>query len=419
MHNIRLSVMTLLLVSMPVVHGQTLIPRGALWLYWDSQSAPPSNWQSVGIDDSNWKTGRAELGYGDGDERSKVGTGNHVTTYFRHHFPYWRPAAGCGEVQRLRLQILRDDGAAVYLNGKRVLRTNLEKLPDGTIDPTDLAKSTVAGFPEENRFHDHEFDVACAGLIEGENVLAVEVHQASTTSSDLSFDLELSMATTARVTRGPYLQLVTPHSVIVRWETDVATRGYVRYAKHLENLATPPQSVQTPLPASASTRHEVHLQGLVPDTTYYYVVGMAEGPKSTDIAGLHPDFHFTTTARPIEHAKKTHVWILGDSGAQDIHAKSVKNAYLHYTDETRTDDDVWLMLGDNAYYHGTRDEFQAALFEMYPEELRQQALWSAIGNHDADTNPEPYFDAFNFPTRGEAGGVASGTEAYYSFRYNN
>jgi hypothetical protein len=82
------------------------------------------------------------------------------------------------------------------------------------------------------------------------------------------------------------------------------------------------------------------------------------------------------------------------------------------------------MLGDNAYDTGTDAEYQAAVFSMYPSILRQSVLWSAIGNHDTaqSTNPSlsiPYFQIFNLPTNGEAGGVASGTEKYYSFDYAN
>jgi len=81
------------------------------------------------------------------------------------------------------------------------------------------------------------------------------------------------------------------------------------------------------------------------------------------------------------------------------------------------------MLGDNAYDAGTDSEFQAAVFDMYPTYLRQSPLWSALGNHETNqlTNPDittvPYFKIFSFPTNGEAGGVPSGTEKYYSFDY--
>jgi hypothetical protein len=82
------------------------------------------------------------------------------------------------------------------------------------------------------------------------------------------------------------------------------------------------------------------------------------------------------------------------------------------------------MLGDNAYYEGTDAQYQLAVFDMYPRMLRQSVLWSTIGNHDAYADfPNyvnlPYFHIFTLPTNGEAGGVPSGTERYYSFNYAN
>jgi hypothetical protein len=82
------------------------------------------------------------------------------------------------------------------------------------------------------------------------------------------------------------------------------------------------------------------------------------------------------------------------------------------------------MLGDNAYETGTDSEFQAAVFDMYPTVLRQSVLWPTLGNHDTaqSSNPPaslPYFAMFTLPTNAQAGGMASGTEKYYSFDYAN
>ena len=75
------------------------------------------------------------------------------------------------------------------------------------------------------------------------------------------------------------------------------------------------------------------------------------------------------------------------------------------------------MLGDNAYNDGTDAEYQTKLFDMYPQMLRKSVLWPTLGNHDAVTSDSttqsgPYYYAFSLPTAGEAGGLASGTEAY-------
>ena len=83
-----------------------------------------------------------------------------------------------------------------------------------------------------------------------------------------------------------------------------------------------------------------------------------------------------------------------------------------------------MMLGDNAYGSGTDEEYQKAVFDMYPEILAQTPLWPTIGNHDLkslDVQKEsgPYYKMFSLPKKGEVGGTASGTESYYSFDYAN
>jgi hypothetical protein len=81
------------------------------------------------------------------------------------------------------------------------------------------------------------------------------------------------------------------------------------------------------------------------------------------------------------------------------------------------------MLGDNAYTTGTDEQYQAAVFDMYPMVLQNTFLWPTVGNHDTGFSREaehyPYLDIFSLPAAAEAGGVASGTEKYYSFDYAN
>src|SRR5262249_33572685 len=144
------------------------------------------------------------------------------------------------------------------------------------------------------------------------------------------------------------------------------------------------------------------------------------GTPPTTLAG-DATFHFRTsptagTERPFR------VWVVGDSGTADANAQAVRDAYAAFTAGRETD--LWLMLGDNAYTSGLDQEYQAAVFDMYPEMLRKTVLWPAYGNHDgiasdSATNTGPYYDIFTLPKQGEAGGVPSGTEAYYSFNYAN
>jgi fibronectin type 3 domain-containing protein len=216
-------------------------------------------------------------------------------------------------------------------------------------------------------------------------------------------------AVTVAVTRGPYLQTGTSASVIVRWRTSSATNSRVDYG------TSPAALTQSASDATSTTEHEIKLTGLSADTQYYYAVG-----TSTVTLASGSEFTFFTSPA-VGTAHPTRIWVLGDSGTKDATAAAVRNGYTSFAANRYTD--VWLMLGDNAYDAGTDSEFQAAVFDMYPTYLRQSPLWSALGNHETNqlTNPDittvPYFKIFTFPTNGEAGGVPSGTEKYYSFDY--
>jgi hypothetical protein len=389
------------------VKGETflLVASGSTWRYLDNGSNQGTAWRASTFNDSGWPSGPAQLGYGDGDEATVVGYGGdpaakHVTTYFRRSFSVSNPA----QFSTLNLRLLRDDGAVVYLNGVEVFRSNL---PNGPIAYTTAALAAIAGTDEST------FIVASVSpslLVAGSNVVAVEIHQADPSSSDISFDLELVGGSSIGLTRGPYLQLATPTSLVVRWRTSAAVIGRVQFGPSVGVVSGSAQE------ASARTDHEVRLTGLAPETVYYYSIGT---PTQT-LAG-DATFQFRTPP-PVGTARPTRVWVVGDSGTADANAGAVRDAYTTYTGVRDTD--LWLMLGDNAYTDGLDAEYQRAVFDMYPAMLRKTALWPAYGNHDgygsdAATNTGPYFDIFTLPKQGEAGGVASGTEAYYSFNYAN
>jgi hypothetical protein len=131
--------------------------------------------------------------------------------------------------------------------------------------------------------------------------------------------------------------------------------------------------------------------------------------------------HLFVTSPPVGSATRTRVWVLGDSGTASTNAGAVRDAYYSFTGSTHTN--LWLMLGDNAYTSGTDTQYQAAVFDMYPTMLRKSVLWPTIGNHDtagsSTDNDFPYLQIFSLPAGAEAGGMASGTEKYYSFNYAN
>src|SRR2546425_6379481 len=218
------------------------------------------------------------------------------------------------------------------------------------------------------------------------------------------------LAATVTVTRGPYLQTGSSSSVTVRWRTDVSTDSCVRYGTSLSSLTG--QTCVT----TSTTEHIVKLSSLSANTQYYYSIGTSAGSIAGDST------YFFLTAPTTGTAKATRIWVLGDAGTASSQQRAVRDAYYNFTGLRHTD--LWLMLGDNAYSDGTDSEDQGAVFDMYPTMLRKSVLWPTFGNHnshsaDSSSQSGPYYDTFTLPKSGEAGGVASGTEAYYSFNYAN
>jgi len=212
------------------------------------------------------------------------------------------------------------------------------------------------------------------------------------------------------VTRGPYLQQQTDDSIIVRWRTDIATDSVVRYGTDSATLSFSVAGTVN------STEHTVLVNGLADATRYFYSIG----DNSSTLAG-DASYHFNTSPVP-GTAANTRVWVIGDSGTANNEARAVRDAYKVWSASQAAN--FMLMLGDNAYNDGTDAEYQNAVFNTYPELLRQLPVWPTLGNHDghsADsaTQSGPYYEIFDLPTSAEAGGLASGTEAYYAFDYGN
>jgi len=193
--------------------GFSLVNTGAVWKYLDDQTDPGTAWREPAFDDSGWSSGAAQLGFGDGDEatliRWKIAEVPIITAYFRRQFVCPDPA----NFSALMLRLLRDDGGVVYLNGVEVFRSNM---PDGDINYTTYAQYSVGTGPEEGILY-FPTHLPPALLVTGTNTFAVEIHHITQFSStDLSFDCELTAFPTAAAThltatlRGALLEVTWP-----------------------------------------------------------------------------------------------------------------------------------------------------------------------------------------------------------------
>ena len=167
-----------------------LISTGDQWKYLDNGNSPAS-WYADSFDDSGWKTGVSPLGYDtDGKMTDLIKTtvdygssnSKHITTYFRHKFTIDDDPASYLQIM---LRLLRDDGAVVWINGKERIRSNLRENFESN------PKADNYAIPKRAAIRYLTYDIDPSWLREGDNTIAVEVHQTSGTSSDIIMDVEL------------------------------------------------------------------------------------------------------------------------------------------------------------------------------------------------------------------------------------
>jgi hypothetical protein len=216
----------------------------------------------------------------------------------------------------------------------------------------------------------------------------------------------------AHAQRRPYVQRTTSTEVTIVWRDTSATAGHVcvgdapdRLDRHVGDGAS-------------STQHEIVVDGLAPLTTQYYAVGSASCPPATP---GNPADRFTTAPAPGDRVP-FRVWIVGDSGTGDSTQARVRDAAL--TEASTRPFDLFVHVGDMAYNVGSTTEFTDRFFAPYAEVLRNTPVYPAIGNHEGSSSDSasetgPYYEAYVTPRDGRAGGLASGTEAYYAYDWGD
>lgn len=408
MKKIYYTLVLLALTCIAYSQSTTLIPYGSNWKYLDNGSNQGTAWYGTTFNDAAWASGNAELGYGDGDEATVVSygpsaTAKYITTYFRKVIN--TPTAS--SFLQFTMNLRRDDGVVVYINGVEVYRNNM---PAGT--PLFTTGASIACVDDGGTVL--TTTLAAGTLTNGNNLVAAEIHQNNGGSSDITFELELLGVTSippATLVKGPYLQIGTQNSMVLRWETNIATDTKVAYGTSSVALTS---SVSNP---AVSVTHSIQVTGLTPLTKYYYSIG-----TTTAVIQSGADNYFLTSPVPGTPGPYR-FWVTGDCGNSSTNQTNCKNQYLAYTGTTVTNG--WLLLGDNAYSSGTNGEFNSEFFAYYQNDIMKKAvLWPAPGNHDYNNGAStattvPYYSIFSTPKNAEAGGVASGNPAYYSYDYGN
>ena len=256
--------------------------------------------------------------------------------------------------------------------------------------------------------------------------------------------------------RAPYLQFSTTNSIYVVWRSEGPMTPVVKWGPRADQLTSELSYVsdtsgtgilvRTSLGTNTQSiperwqrfrtddnlklrkmhsapigtfQYEARLMGLTAATKYYYAV--FDGDKRLTPADESYSF---ITPPAVGTRQPVRFWALGDGGTGRPDQAAVYRAMLDVTAREKHPLDLWLHLGDMAYGTGRDTEFQSRFFESYEGALRSSVCWPTMGNHEGFTSKGttgvgPYYDAYVVPRRAEAGGLASGTEAYYSFDWAN
>jgi hypothetical protein len=196
--------------SDPAPPDEVLIARAAGgWSFQALRAEPPNDatgkpWKQRGYIETNWQQNRtAPIGFGTIGQNTTVTLGTTLaaaeqgppndrtrTVYFRREFT----VADASDIRALGIELLRDDAAVIHLNGAEVARINIDSgtTPGGVIGYSTLAGGSISGDAESTRIQVPVPDAVLANLVDGANLIAVEVHQDDADSSDLVLDLRLT-----------------------------------------------------------------------------------------------------------------------------------------------------------------------------------------------------------------------------------
>ena len=163
----------------------SVLASGSVWKYYDKGSLDGTNWNSPTYTEDGWKSGNAPLGYEKNGIRTTLDYGGdknnkRPTAYFRKSINLER---GPSSKDQVKLNFTIDDGFIVYVNGSEAGRYNM---PSGNVGYSTYATTYAPSNPDQG-----SITLSPVHFHKGNNVIAVEVHNNSATSTDLMWDASI------------------------------------------------------------------------------------------------------------------------------------------------------------------------------------------------------------------------------------
>lgn len=279
-------------ISIPTIcfsQSSTIIAKSAQFRYLDNGSNQGTSWRGLSFNDTSWPLANASLGFG--NVNTTTITAGRLTYYFRKTVNF-NPAS----FTDFKMNIRRDDGIVVYINGTEVYRNNM---PSGSIAYNTKASSACSDDGASM------LSIVLSGnlFLNGNNIIAAEVHNNSTSSSDVTFELELIANGTSAVPCGipdPNFFTATNQSISSAQVAWAAVSGASSYEVSYRILNSG-QAFSGPLVSSSTS---LSLTGLQTATTYEFIVRAicASGTGLFSSAGIFTTLSANTplTAWPAE-----------------------------------------------------------------------------------------------------------------------
>jgi hypothetical protein len=239
-------------------------------------------------------------------------------------------------------------------------------------------------------------------------IFAIAANHDAQTAVSRTNTISVSSIVSGTILRGPYMGSRGETNITIRWRTLESTIGRVRYGTNPASLIAYTDDTTN------GTNHSVTLTGLVPETKYYYSLGTSAGTVRSST-----NYYFST-APQIGSTRSTRIWFLSDYGQADTMEATVRDTYLNFITTNGRGTDVWLTGGDNEQTGTTGADaaYQTSLFNVLSNVLQNTPIFPTPGNHDGGTS-SAYWNIFDLPYQGQAGGYPSDSPHFYSFDYAN
>ena len=400
---------------------QTLINANTQWSYLDNNIDPGTTtdryaWTKAGYDLSSWKKAAGKFGAKNG-QIADLGDGYIPTVLLNQYISgtsdiptfFFRTTVQVDSIedfQSITGELIYDDAAIVYINGKKVAAFDE---PEAGFESNMSYGGSNAGTPKKV-----DINVTEDVLKQGENIIAVELHQGRESSSDIYFEmsnLQVNYGETKVEQKGINLTVGNnEESMNVTWYANSSKKGQLQIVKaaQLVNSQFPSQSTTIDVEGQLSNDgnyyyYQATINNLEENTKYAYRLVNEETISDIytfETKDFDGSYSFILAGDPQIGASGN---AISDTEGWD---KTLKDSVDKF------DPNFILSAGDQVNTASSESQYAGYLEH---SQLTSVPQATTVGNHDSSSNA--YNQHFNLPNETEYGKTTAGSDYWYV--YNN